>query len=241
MRILIDILHPAHVHFFRNFHDEMAGRGHQLCITARAKDRSLDLLDRFGLPYHHLSDQRSGGVGMTVEMAERTARLVRLMRRFRPDVLTGIMGPSIALAGAVRRVPAVVFYDTEFATQTNRFVYPLAHSVCTPDCYQGKVPGTHRRYAGYHELAYLHPNRFQPIPASSVRSVSPPTSPFPSCGSYRGKRSTTAANAGSQRPRSGIWSRSSRATVGSSCRRRRRSRPISLRSRSPAPCMTSII
>jgi uncharacterized protein len=164
MRILIDILHPAHVHFFRNFHEEMVGRGHELCITARAKDRSLDLLDRFGMAHEHLSDQRSGGIGITVEMLQRTARLVRIMRRFRPDVITGVMGPSIAIAGAIRRVPAVVFYDTEFATQTNRFVYPLAHSVCTPDCYQGKVPGTHHRYAGYHELAYLHPKRFQPDP-----------------------------------------------------------------------------
>jgi predicted glycosyltransferase len=74
------------------------------------------------------------------------------------------MGPSIALAGAIRRVPAVVFYDTEFARQTNWFVYPLAHSVVTPDCYQGRVRGTHRSYAGYHELAYLHPDRFEPDP-----------------------------------------------------------------------------
>ena len=51
MRILIDILHPAHVHFFRNFHDEMAGRGHDLYITARDEDRSLELLCDFGLPY----------------------------------------------------------------------------------------------------------------------------------------------------------------------------------------------
>ncbi|MGH9231670.1 MAG: DUF354 domain-containing protein [Acidimicrobiales bacterium] len=178
MRILIDILHPAHVHFFRNFHDEMADRGHELCVTARAKDRSLDLLDRFGLPYHRLSDQRSGGVGMTVEMVHRTGRLVGLMRRFRPDVMTGIMGPSIALAGALRRVPAVVFYDTEFATQTNRIVYPLAHSVCTPDCYQGKVPGSHHRYAGYHELAYLHPNRFRPDPTKLAAFGVSPDEPY---------------------------------------------------------------
>jgi hypothetical protein len=178
MRILIDILHPAHVHFFRNFHDEMVGRGHELCITARAKDRSLELLDRFGLPYHHLSDQRSGSVGMTVEMVQRTGRLVTLIGKFRPDVMTGIMGPSIALAGAVRRVPAVVFYDTEFATQTNRFVYPLAHSVCTPDCYQGKVPGTHHRYAGYHELAYLHPNRFRADPGKLAAFGVSPDEPY---------------------------------------------------------------
>jgi hypothetical protein len=134
-------------------------------VTARAKDRSLELLDRYGLPYEHISDQRSGAVGMTTEMAARTGKLLGIMREFRPDVMTGIMGPSIAIAGALRRVPAVVFYDTEFARQTNWFVYPLAHSVCTPDCYQGKVRGTHVEYAGYHELAYLHPNRFIPDPA----------------------------------------------------------------------------
>ena len=161
MRILVDILHPAHVHFFRPFHDEMKSRGHEVCITARDKDRSVELLRAFDLPYQQISSQKSGA-GLALEMAQRTPRLMKIMRSFRPDVMTGIMGPSIALAGAVRRVPAVVFYDTEFAVQTNRLVYPLAYSVCTPDCYQGRVRGRNVRYAGYHELAYLHPNRFQP-------------------------------------------------------------------------------
>jgi predicted glycosyltransferase len=179
MRILIDILHPAHVHFFRHFHDEMAGRGHELCITARGKDRSLDLLDQFGLPYHHLSDQRAGGGGLAIELAQRTGRLLKVMHEFRPEVMTGIMGPTIALAGAVRRTPAVVFYDTEFAVQTNWFVYPLARSVCTPDCYQGKVRGSsHVMYAGYHELAYLHPNRFQPNPEKLAAFGVEPGEPF---------------------------------------------------------------
>jgi uncharacterized protein len=166
MRVLIDILHPAHVHFFRNFHAEMQARGHQVRITARDKDRSVELLRAYRLDYRQISQQRSGA-GLAVELAQRTPRLMRVMREFRPDVLTGIMGPSIALAGALRprRVPSVVFYDTEFATATNRFVYPLAYSVCTPDCYQGPVPGRHLSYAGYHELAYLHPRRFTPDPA----------------------------------------------------------------------------
>jgi hypothetical protein len=167
MRVLIDILHPAHVHFFRNFYAEMESRGHEVCITARDKDRSVELLRAYDLPYQQISQQKSGGAGLMLEMAQRTPRLMKIMRSFRPDVMTGIMGPSIALAGTVRlrRVPAVVFYDTEFAVQTNRIVYPLAYSVCTPDCYQGTVPGRHPTYAGYHELAYLHPNRFQPDPA----------------------------------------------------------------------------
>jgi predicted glycosyltransferase len=173
MRILIDILHPAHVHFFRNFYKEMTDRGHELCLTARDKDRSIELLGAFQLPYQQISTQRSGA-GLFVEMAHRTGRLANVARRFRPDVMTGIMGPSIALAGKVLRVPAVVFYDTEFAVQTNRFVYPLAFSVCTPDCYQGRVRGRHVQYSGYHELAYLHRNRFQPdVARLSEFGVSP--------------------------------------------------------------------
>jgi predicted glycosyltransferase len=177
MRILIDILHPAHVHFFRNFYAEMTERGHEVQITARDKDRSIDLLDAFGLPYQQISAQKSGG-GLMVEMVQRTARLLSVMRRFRPDVMTGIMGPSIALAGAVTRVPAVVFYDTEFAVQTNRFVYPLAFRVCTPDCYQARVRGRHVEYPGYHELAYLHPNRFEADSARLAHFGVAPTEPY---------------------------------------------------------------
>lgn len=177
MRILIDVLHPAHVHFFRHFHDEMARRGHELCITARDKDRSVDLLTEFGLPFRLISTQHRGG-GLAVEMVQRTRRLLKVMRSFRPDVLTGIMGPSIAVAGRLKRVPAVVFYDTEVATQTNRFVYPLAYSVCTPDCYQGHVPGRHLTYPSYHELAYLHPNRFRADPRRLAEFGVRPDEPF---------------------------------------------------------------
>jgi len=150
-----------------------------VCITARDKDRSVELLRAFGLPYRQISAQKSGA-GLAVEMAQRTPRLMKIMRSFKPDAMTGIMGPSIAVAGALRlpRVPAVVFYDTEFAVQTNRVVYPLAYSVCTPDCYQGKVPGRHPQYAGYHELAYLHPNRFTPDPAVLAEFGVSPGEPY---------------------------------------------------------------
>ena len=178
MRILIDILHPGARPLLPQLPPRDGGRGHELCITARDKDRSVDLLEQYHLPYDHISDQRKGGAGLVVEMTKRTGRLLKIMRDFRPDVMTGIMGPSIAVAGKLKRVPAVVFYDTEFAKQTNWFVYPLAHSVCTPDCYQGKVRGTHRRYAGYHELAYLHPNRFQPDPERLAAFGVAPDEPY---------------------------------------------------------------
>ena len=161
MRVLIDILHPAHVHFFKGFRQLLLDRGHELLVTAREKDVAVALLERLEIPHEVLSRQRTG-LGLAVEMLTRTSKLVSAARRFRPDVMTGIMGPSIAVAGRWLRIPSVIFYDTEFATQTNWFAYPLATAVCTPDCYQGKVRGNHITYAGYHELAYLHPTRFEP-------------------------------------------------------------------------------
>lgn len=162
MRIMIDILHPAHVHFFKNFCLDMRERGHDVLLTARVKDCATHLLDELALPHVVLSSSGKGWLNQGSELGLRTVRFIRLARTFRPDVLAGIMGPTIALAGVWLRRPAWVFYDTEFASATNRWVYPLATRVVTPDCYEGRVGGNHHKYAGYHELAYLHPSRFTP-------------------------------------------------------------------------------
>lgn len=162
MRLLVDVLHPGHVHFFRHAIEEMTAGGDEVLVTARRKEVAVDLLEAFDIPHIVLSDQATGTIGLSTEWASRTARLASTARRFSPDVLLGIMGVSIAPVGRLLRKPALVFYDTEVATQTNRFVYPMASAVITPDCYKARVRGAHITYAGYHELAYLHPNRFTP-------------------------------------------------------------------------------
>lgn len=168
MRLLVDILHPAHVHVFRNLAQELTARGHEVRFTLREKECARDLLDQYGIAYDVLSRQRHGA-GLAWELAARSAKLWRIVSQFRPHFLTGVMGPSIALVGRLRRmvgdpVRSAIFYDTEMATITNWFAYPLADYVCTPECYQGTVRGHHLRYPGYHELAYLHPRRFTPDP-----------------------------------------------------------------------------
>jgi predicted glycosyltransferase len=169
VRLLFDILHPTHVHIFRNLIAELETRGHEVLITMREKDVARALLDQYGLPYQVVSKQRSGP-GLALEFLERGARLWGVTRRFEPHFLVGCMGPSIASVGRLRRALSrdrariVVFYDTEMATLTNSFVYPLADYVCTADCYQAQVNGNHITYPSYQQLAYLHPKRFSPDP-----------------------------------------------------------------------------
>lgn len=164
MRILVEILHPAHVHFFRYFIAEMESRGHQLLVTSRDKDVAVALLEAYRIPHRVLSAQQKGVLGLAGELLKRTRALIPIIEEFKPDALTGVMGPTIALAGRWKGIPTVVCYDTETAWLTNSWVYRLATAVCTPDSYPGSVPGRHFRYAGYHDLAYLRPARFTPEP-----------------------------------------------------------------------------
>jgi len=178
MRILVDLLHPAHVHVFRNFVTQMQEDGNDVLVTARDKDVTLALLDEYGIDHVTISSQASGTPGLVGEWAVRTTRLGRIARSFKPDVMTGIMGVSIAPVGRLLRIPSVVFYDTEFATRTNRVVYPMASAVVTPECYAAPVNGNHLTYPGYHELAYLHPDRFRPDPDVVASAGVDPAEPY---------------------------------------------------------------
>jgi predicted glycosyltransferase len=161
MVTLVDILHPAHVHFFRNVIGRLKADNHTVIVTARKKEMSVELLQEYAIPHITISRQKNG-IGLIIEMITRTFKLLLICLRHRPQLLMGIMGPSIAVVGFILRIPAWVFYDTENAWITNWFAYPLAHRVYTPVCYQGNVGKNQIRYAGYHELAYLHPQIFTP-------------------------------------------------------------------------------
>lgn len=178
MRLLFDVLHPAHVHFFRHLAETALAEGGEVLFTAREKDVTLQLLQAHDLPHEVLSDIGGGPVGLAREMIVRTLKLTRRVRSFKPDLMLGIMGPVIAPVGRATGVPSWVYYDTETATATNRFVYPLCSRLFLPESYRGKAPAKAERYAGYHELAYLHPNRFTVDPTVRAEAGLGPDEPF---------------------------------------------------------------
>ncbi len=165
MRILIDIVHPAHVHFFRNAIELWRAAGDEVLITARDKDLAFTLLDLYDLGYENMGKAGTGTLAVTFELATRCLKLWRLTSRFKPDVMVAIAGPGMAHVGWARGIPALVFTDTENAVLSNRITFPFASRIFTPSCYEAQVPAAkHVRYDGYHELAYTHPRRFEPDP-----------------------------------------------------------------------------
>jgi predicted glycosyltransferase len=165
MRILIDIGHPAHVHFFKNFIREMNKKGHNIQITARNKEISLELLSKYNIDYISIGEQKHGTFNLIKEWLKRDVQIFNLARKYNPDVLVGIGNPAIAHVAKVLRKISIVFTDTEHATFANAITFPFADSVCTPSCFKKDIGKKQIRYDGYHELAYLHPNYFTPNPA----------------------------------------------------------------------------
>ena len=165
MKILIDIGHPAHVHFFRNAVSLWRQSGDEVLITSRDKDVTLRLLNEYGLTHKCLSRAHSAKWRLGLELVGREFQLFSVARRFRPDVMAAIAGTFMVHVGRLLNIPTIVFYDTEHAHLQNSITYPFADHICTPTAYQGDLGPKHTRYAGYHELAYLHPKRFTPDPA----------------------------------------------------------------------------
>lgn len=171
MKILFDINHPAHSHFFKNPAVFLAAKGHKILFTSRLKECATDLLDSFGFSHQVLSVSNSGNpVGMVKELLFRDFKLLRYVRNHRPDIMCAIGGPFIAQVSMLTRIPSLVFYDTENAHLQNLIAYPFAHKVIVPRCYQGKTPRNTIRYPGYHELSYLHPNHFKPDRSIAVKN-----------------------------------------------------------------------
>ena len=160
MKILFDLLHPAHVHFFRNAIDILSAQGNKILVTARDKDVTLDLLEFYKIPYQCISKKKNGWSHALWELVYRTVRLFGIVKKFKPDVLVACTGVSTGLVGSVTRIPNLQFYDTEAAGWQNRISYPLATKIYTPRAYKKDISKRHERYAGYHELAYLHPKYF---------------------------------------------------------------------------------
>jgi len=160
MRLLVDLCHPGHVHFFRPVLARLQAEGHQLLVTARDKDVTIELLQALDIPHRVLSRLGRSRASLYLEFGQRLLALYREIRRFRPHLLTGIGDIFLAPLGRITGTPSLIFTDTEHASTDPYLTYPWATRICTPEVFGKDLGPRQLRYRGFHELAYLHPRQF---------------------------------------------------------------------------------
>jgi len=158
MKIAIDINHPAHVHFFKNFIWEIEKKGHDILITASKKDVALKLLEDYGFDYVNMGSYGGSLPEKIVNVPIMDLKLLRAIRNFKPDIFVGLASIRAAHVSRIVRKPCIIFADEEYA-------YPYYNAFAEAICgFSGfKISGNKiLKIDGYKELAYLHPNRFFP-------------------------------------------------------------------------------
>lgn len=161
MKILIDIGHPAHVHLFKHFAWEMQKNGHQIFFTCREKEFEIYLLEKYGFKYKSFGKKYSSKFGKIWGLIEFDIKEFLAGLKFKPDIFLSHGSIYAAHASFLLGKPHISLEDTGNPEQVNLYL-PFTKCVLTSDFFSKDYSAKHIRYSGYHELAYLHPNYFQP-------------------------------------------------------------------------------
>jgi len=160
MRIFIDIGHPAHVHYFRNFIKLMQDKGHEFFISARDKEVSLNLLNKYNIPYYNRGKGSSNLLGKAFYMIKADLSLYTRAKIFKPDLFLSFASPYAAQIAKIMRKPHIAFTDTENAKLGILSFAPFTDCIITPDSFKKDFGEKHVRFKGFMELCYLHPIRY---------------------------------------------------------------------------------
>lgn len=168
MKILIDIGHPAHVHYYRNFIKEMEKRGHEFYIVARNRGVIFDLLRFYNLNFISRGSGRKGIIGKIFYSFYSIFIIARSSFFFKPDVFLSQGGVYTAPVAWIFRKLSVSTEDTENAVVSHKIAKMFNSTIISPSCFQFEISKYHLKYNSYQEFFYLHPNYFKPY--SSIRS-----------------------------------------------------------------------
>jgi len=165
MKIVVDINHPAHVHYFKHFIWEMTKRGHEVVVTASEKDITFKLLKNYNINFINVGNYGKTVLNKMLNLPLIDIKYYKIMNKIKPDILVGFGSIRAAHAAFLLRKPCINFEDTEHSTEQIRLYLPFVKTVCTPSCFRQDLGKKQVRFNGYMELASLHPNRFIPNPA----------------------------------------------------------------------------
>jgi uncharacterized protein len=164
MRILIDIGHPAHVHYFRNLYKELSSR-HKLIVTCKRNPMVEVLLKHYGIDYILIGEKGRGVIGKLYKQMSFNRAIYNIIRREKVDIAMGVSA-SVVQAALLTQAKSIAFDDDDQSLQpfTRLCVAPYADYILSPDALAFENLKNTIYYPGYHELAYLHPKRWAPDP-----------------------------------------------------------------------------
>ncbi|SIR19424.1 hypothetical protein SAMN05421858_1771 [Haladaptatus litoreus] len=163
MRYLFFTNTPAHVHLYRHAVETLRERGHDVLVLGRDYGCTRALLSYHNLPHEIYGECGTTKFSLFRELPEHYFEIFRRARQYDPDLIFGV-GSYAAHAGALTRTPVVVVADSEPTTIDHAVARPFVNTFLTPHTFGKDLGGKHYEFRGFKELAYLHPDVYEPDP-----------------------------------------------------------------------------
>ena len=163
MKAFFIINTPGQAHTWSHVIGSLRDKGHEVHILARNYGSTPELLSKYGLEYSLFNPIKSKYMKAFGIFAH-ILKGYRLSQEHNPDIIIGF-GIDAAFTAALFRKPCIVFTDGEPIPIQNFLIKLFSDAILTPACFRKDLGKKHVRFAGYKELAYLHPNYFRPDPS----------------------------------------------------------------------------
>jgi predicted glycosyltransferase len=164
MKILIDVNHPAQVHYFRNLKSEMQGK-HSVYYSSKNVPIIEALFKAYDIPFISYGEKKDGLINKAFKQLRYDLVCLKHLRELEIDIALGTSASNVHAAKFTRAI-SIATTDSDLAVLplATKFVYPFADYLMMPDALAFQRHPKQICYPGYQELAYLHPNRFTPNP-----------------------------------------------------------------------------
>ncbi len=167
-RIFIEVNHPGQVHLIKNIYHELKSNGHQIWVACKNEKIICHLLQSYKIPYINLGNKGNGKFGKLFKQF--IFDCIALYHVLKNSCTIGL-GSSITNDHLALMLPwfsAIHLSDDDESAVPliAKFSYPFSTKILAPSpinipSFENKLV----RYNSYHELAYLHSNRFVPDPS----------------------------------------------------------------------------
>lgn len=166
MKILIDISHPSDVHLFKNFAWIMKRKGHEILFTTRQKEVTIELLNYYKLNYINIGSHFKNLSKKLWGMFKFDYMIYKIAKKFKPDLFLSMASIYASHTSFILKKPHIAFDDSEPVPEHQLLYIPFTKIIFTPKAFKKNFGHKQIRYAGFKEMAYLHPKYFKPNPSS---------------------------------------------------------------------------
>ncbi len=160
MRILIELSHPAHFHFFKNAILELK-KENEVLVIVKDKDIIKELVVESHFKNIFYLDKTERTIEKLFSLFYSTKKVLKLALKFKPDIFIGWNSIYSAFVSRILKKPFILFEDNEKPWNQLILRIPFATKIFTNHTYSHNFGRKHYRYDSYEPIAYLHPKYFK--------------------------------------------------------------------------------